>query len=177
MIKTCLIALAGLLLPWAAAAEVVSSASNGFSVRNTGQLAASAEEVWEAVVDVGGYWHPDHTWAGDLGTMTIDPTVGGCFCETIPGGAVEHARVVYVDRSRLLRMEGALGPLQAMGVSGTLTWTITPTEEGSTVELAYSVSGFFPAEGGMVAIAPAVDGVQREVVERLLKFVETGSPD
>ena len=132
MIKILLLGLGALVLPWTSAAEVVSSAPNGFNVRNAVQVASSAEEVWAAVVNVAGYWHPDHTWAGNPGTMSIDPTVGGCFCESIPGGAVEHARVVYVDRARLLRMEGALGPLQAMGVSGTLTWTANISITGPT---------------------------------------------
>lgn len=165
------------LVPGLALGEVVGTAPNGFSLRNSASVAATPEEIWEAIVDVAGYWHPDHTWAGDAGTMTIDARPGGCFCEAIPGGSVEHLRVVYVDRPKVLRMEGGLGPLQAMGVSGSFTWTVTAADGGSVVELAYVVSGFFPEEGSAAAIAAAVDGVQKQAVERLVRFAETGAPE
>ncbi len=42
------------------------------------------------------------------------------------------------------------------------------------MELTYSVGGFI--DGGFDKMAPAVDGVLGEQLERLKRFVETGKP-
>ena len=52
----------------------------------------------------------------DAKNLSIDARPGGCFCEKLPnGGGVEHARVVYVAPREVLRLSGALGPLQGVG--------------------------------------------------------------
>jgi hypothetical protein len=82
-------------------------------------------------------------------------------------------RVVFLKRNQVLRLAGALGPLQSSGVSGAMTWRLSPAGDGTKLELAYSVGGFM--SGGFEAIAPAVESVLREQADRLKRFVETGA--
>jgi uncharacterized protein YndB with AHSA1/START domain len=157
-------------------AAVDQVAPNGFLVKHEVAIAAPPAEVWDALVEkVGQWWSPAHTWSGDAANLSIDARPGGCFCESLPyGGGVEHLRVVYVAPRRMLRMAGALGPLQSSGLTGHLTITLTEDGAGTKVALAYSVGGFL--EYGFDAMAPAVDGVLVEQMERLAAFVETGAP-
>jgi hypothetical protein len=83
-------------------------------------------------------------------------------------------RVIYVAPGEMLRMAGALGPLQASGLAGSLTWALKAAPSGTAVELSYSVGGFFP--GGLDKIAPAVSAVLEEQLQRFKRFVETGKP-
>ena len=76
--------------------------------------------------------------------------------------------------AEVLRLSGALGPLQAPGVAGTLTWKLTGDAENTLVQLSYSVGGFI--DGGFEKIAPAVESVLREQLDRLKQFAETGKP-
>ncbi|HSM15171.1 MAG TPA: SRPBCC domain-containing protein [Thermoanaerobaculia bacterium] len=164
------------LLAAAAGAEVGQLAPNGFLVRHEATVAAPPEKVWSALVDqVGAWWHPDHTWSGEPANLSIVARPGGCFCEKLPdGGGVEHLRVVYVVPGEKLRMEGALGPLQASGLAGSLTFEMGPTDGGTTLILTYSVGGF--VEMGTGALAPIVDRVLGEQLSRLAAYAETGSP-
>ena len=96
---------------------------------------------------------------------------GGCFCERLAnGGGIEHARVLYVQPGQVIRMAGALGPLQAAGVAGSLTLTLAEAPGGAKVTLAYGVGGF--VEGGFEKLAPLVDGVLGEQLQRFKAFVE-----
>jgi hypothetical protein len=127
------------------------------------------------VQQVGGWWNPAHTYSGDSKNLSIDARPGGCFCEELPnGGGVEHLRVVYLVPDEMLRLIGGLGPLQASGVVGSFSWTLTDSGSSTTVEVTYVVGGFM--EGGFERIAPAVDGVIGEQVHRPKLFVETGRP-
>jgi uncharacterized protein YndB with AHSA1/START domain len=163
------------LLPPAAGAEVKTSA-NGFLVRHEMTIAAPAARVYETLVrDVGSWWSPSHTFSGDAKNLSIDARPGGCFCEKYPdGGGVEHLRVVHAAPGRLLRLSGALGPLAAHGLAGSLSWRLTGEGPGTKLELTYSVGGFMA--DGLEKMAPAVDRVLGEQAQRLKLFVETGKP-
>lgn len=164
-----------------AVAEVVDSAPGGFTSRNAVTVAVPAAEVFSALVqEVGRWWNPSHTYSGDAANMRIDARPQGCFCETLPeGGGVRHLDVVFVAPGRSLRLTGGLGPLQGEAVDGSMTWTL---EEGAgeagaavtTVTVTYKVHGYVP--GGMEGWAGPVDGVVGEQLQRLGRFVETGSP-
>ena len=156
----------------AAAAEVTA---NGFLVRHERVIAAPPARVYEALVgQIGFWWNPQHTYTGDSKNLSIDPRAGGCFCERLPNGGVEHMRVVALKTNEMLRLIGSLGPLQASGVTGSMTWLISPAEKGSTLTLTYSVGGFIA--GGFEGVAPAVDRVIGEQVDRLKRYIETGTP-
>ena len=65
---------------------------------------------------------------------------------------------------------GALGPLQAEAVTGTLNFDIAPTAQGARVTLTYGVGGYLPSGGA--ALAPAVDKVLLEQLQNLKRTAE-----
>jgi uncharacterized protein YndB with AHSA1/START domain len=157
------------------AAGAVEVGPNGFLVRHEWMIAAPPARVYESLVgQVGSWWNPQHTYSGDSKNLSIDPRPGGCFCERLPNGGVEHMRVVLIKQNEIVRLVGSLGPLQASGVSGSMTWGLSPAEKGTKLELTYSVGGFIA--GGFDAIAPAVERVVGEQADRLKRFIETGTP-
>ena len=166
-----------LSLAAASSAEVVDAADNGFTVRNAATVSVPAGQVFGTLVnDVAGWWHPSHTFSGDAGNLRIEPRPQGCFCETLPdGGGVRHMTVVYLDPGKTLRLVGGLGPLQGQAVSGALTWALEEGDEGTTITSTYAVHGYAP--GGLDGWAGAVDGVLRQQLERLVRYVESGDPE
>jgi uncharacterized protein YndB with AHSA1/START domain len=149
---------------------------NGFLVKFDVSVNAPAAKVYDALVgQVGSWWDPQHTYSGDAKNLSLDARPGGCFCEKLPnGGGIEHARVIYVAPREVLRLSGALGPLQGSGVAGTLTWKLTSGTDNTRLQLSYSVGGFI--DGGFEKIAPAVESVLRVQLDRLKQFAETGKP-
>jgi uncharacterized protein YndB with AHSA1/START domain len=148
-----------------ARAEVTVS-DQGFSVRNSAIVAAPPAQVWAALVQPSRYWNPAHSYSGSGSNLSLEPRAGGCFCETLPeGGSVEHLRVTMVQPNRLLRLSGALGPLGSEGLAGALTWQLEAAEGGTRLTQTYVVGGNMRFE--RATIAPAVDGVLREQLERL----------
>src|SRR6185295_10474979 len=142
------------LAAFAASSQV---SSNGFVVKHKVVISAPPARVYRTLVkQVGKWWDPRHTHSGDSNNLSIDARPGGCFCETLPnGGGVEHLRVVYLQPDELIRMSGALGPLQSSGVLGSLSWKLTSAGDTTTLEVSYVVGGFM--EGGFEHIAPLVD--------------------
>ena len=85
-------------------------------------------------------------------------------------GSVEHMHVVYADPQRgVLRMVGALGPLQGEGLHGTLTITLKPVEGGTRIEWDYVVGGYMRMKSEQ--IAPMVDKVLGEQLQRLVALL------
>jgi uncharacterized protein YndB with AHSA1/START domain len=160
-----------------ARAVVVDSTQAGFLVRSETVVQAAPDSVYRALTArIGAWWDPEHTFSGDSRNLSLDATPGGCFCERLPGGGgVRHLTVAFASPGRLLRLTGALGPLQGAGIAGSLTWSLSPAPGGTAVRLDYSVGGYFP--GGLPAMAPAVDAVLGAQVSRLKRLVETGRPD
>jgi hypothetical protein len=102
--------------------------------------------------------------------------VSGCLCEKLSLYAgIEHARVVYALPTKTLRLNGALGPLQAFGVTGSLTWQIDPAGAGTRLTMTYSVGGY--ADRPLADWAPIVDEVLVSQVKRLGRYVNTGNPE
>ena len=157
--------------------DVIESTAAGFLVRNTAAINAPPATVYTALTEgVGGWWDPVHTFSRDARNLSVDAKPGGCFCERLPdGGGVEHMRVVYASPGKLLRLSGAIGPLQEAALAGTMTWNLSPAGGGTTVELIYAVGGF--RAGGFRDIPTVVDGVLRGQLTRLKALVETGRPD
>jgi uncharacterized protein YndB with AHSA1/START domain len=153
-------------------ASVTTVSPNGFVVTLDATVAANRDRVYRALVgDVGAWWSSDHTFSGDSRNLSMDARPGGCFCERLPGGGgVEHLRVVFARPGELLRLSGALGPLQPSALTGTMTWTLTASNDSTRVTLTYAVGGF--REGGFADIAPAVDAVLSDQLTRLKAFVE-----
>ncbi len=180
--RVALFALFALLFAAPARADVPSSSPGAFVVMANTQIVATNDEAWDAMLDIGRWWSPAHSYSGDARRMTLEPRAGGCWCERWNGQSVEHARVVAIfeaDGVRTLRLVGALGPLQDMGAYGVLTMTITPSRPGSPqaalVTWTYRVSGDPALQFDQ--IAPAVNNVLGEQIVRLSRYVETGTPD
>jgi len=159
-----------------APAEVVDVADNGFTVRNSVVVPVDASKAYLAVVDgVGRWWDPEHTFSRDAANLSIEAKPRGCFCEKLPDqGFVEHMRVIHAMPGKLLRLEGSLGPMQAIASSGVMTWKFQASEKGTTVEMRYEIGGYNPA--GFKDLAPTVDAVLRGQLERYQRYVTSGKP-
>ncbi len=158
-------------------AEVLDAAESGFVVRHERTVLAPPETAWRMLIGhVGEWWHPDHTYAGDASSLYIEARPLGCFCERIgPNDVVVHLTVTMLRENRLIRLTGGLGPLGLMGVEGNMTISLLPSDEETRVALEYRVGGYDP--DGLERIAPAVDAVLGEQMDRFVRFVEAGSPD
>jgi hypothetical protein len=168
----------GVLPLWSnpAAAEVTSVGSSGFELREQAHVAATAAAVYAALVTPKRWWDPKHTYSGDAERLTLDAKAGGCWCETLPdGGSVQHLTVVYVAPGKAIRLRGALGPLQAMGLAGSMTVSVKSAAGGSDITLTYAVGGY--AKDGFEELSKAVDSVLGQQVARLRKLVETGTAE
>ena len=165
-----------LMLAGTSAQSAPQVTPTGFLVKFDVNVNAPVAKVYDALVgQVGSWWNPEHTYSHDAKNLSIDPRPGGCFCEKLPnGGGVEHLRVVYVAPPEVLRLSGGLGPLQGSGVAGSMTWKLTGDGDHTRVQLSYSVGGFIV--GGFDKIAPAVESMLNEQLNRLKQFAETGKP-
>ena len=153
-------------------ADVVDRSPSGFTVKTSVAVAASPQRIYQDLLSVGAWWDKDHTYSGDAKNMTLVAQPGGCFCEKWAAGAVEHGRVVSVSPNKMIRISAALGPLQQLGVAGTLTWSIDPATQGngSTLTMTYAAGGYAP--GGLDKLADIVDSVLKGQVQRLKAFAE-----
>jgi hypothetical protein len=160
-------------------AEVKTQTDAGFSVVHVAEVAATPDELWKRLLSPKDYWSKNHSWSGSVAGFTIDPQAGGCFCELIQEkgadgkiktiGSVEHMRVIFASPGKVLRMQGALGPLQAEAVLGTLTVAIEPLKEGggSKLSFSYVVGGYMRYK--INDIAPNVDKVIGEQFASMIK--------
>ena len=161
--------------PSAASADVVQSSPQGFVVRETTVVEACRDSVWAALVAPARWWNSDHSWSGDAKNLTLEPRAGGCFCETLSGGgSAEHMRVVQAAQGSLLRMRGALGPLQSEALEGVLSIELKAVDGATSIEWTYVVGGY--ARFPLADIAPAVDSVLKQQAGRLARLLESGPP-
>lgn len=174
-----------MLLPglWAGGAPgaVTSAEASGFAIEHRADIAVDRDALFALLTQPGLWWNSDHSYSGDARNMTLDPAVGGCFCERIPGrdgapdGVIEHARIIYAAPPAALRMVGSLGPLQAEAVVGTLTFAIKPGADGkgSVATMTYVVGGY--VRGGADKLAPVVDMVMGQQLEGLKRTAEAAA--
>jgi len=157
-------------------AEVADASVNGFTIKATLSIQASPDDVYRRIVrNVGDWWDPSHTFSGNSRNLTIEEKPTGCFCEKLPdGGGVRHMQVIYLDPGKRLVLTGALGPLQAMAATGTMTILLSPADRGTRLEVTYGVLGYLPA--GMNTLAAPVDGVLTGLFNRLKNYAEGGVP-
>ncbi len=146
-----------------------------FDVRLEATVSKESEDVWSALLeDTGNWWHPSGTLSGEPENVTLEAWAGGCICEALnDGGSVRKLEVVLVSREAgILQAVGGLGPLRSLPVAAVFTFTVKSLEAGGTlIELSYKVAG-----GGQVEeLAEPVNTLLREQIERLAKWVETGT--
>ncbi len=153
-------------------AEIVPSAAGGFASSHSAVVVTDRAETWAMLLGPENWW--SHTWSDDSANLHLDAKAGGCFCETIPdsgdgqAGSVEHMRVVAVFPETMLRMVGALGPLQSEGLAGALTVTLSDAPNGGTkIAWDYVLAGH--SRMSLEQLAPVVDGVQGEFLGGLVE--------
>jgi uncharacterized protein YndB with AHSA1/START domain len=172
-------ALAALVVAGPARAGVASSAPSGFLIQAEAEIAAPPGRVWRTLTRIQDWWSDEHTYSGDADRLRLEPRAGGCWCERWgEGQSVEHGRVVLVwehEGVRTLRVLGAFGPLQEMGVNGVLTFTIAPHASGAKLTMTYRVVG--DSSLALDQLAPLVDMVLMEQFGRLSRYSSAGSAD
>jgi hypothetical protein len=145
---------------------VVGSNAIGFTVREEVVFAGSPASAWNRLIDVGSWWDPQHTYSGRSSNLTLTLRPGGCWCEKLEkGGFARHLEVVLVIPLKTLRLTRGLGPLQGIGATGALTFTLRSAAPTSTTVIAeYSVAGY--SHEGLSSSAGAVDQVLGEQLQR-----------
>ncbi|MGX5730215.1 SRPBCC family protein [Pseudoxanthomonas beigongshangi] len=157
----------GLALP--AQAAVTDQAANGFTLENSQWVPAKPDVAWDALLAVGRWWPKDHTWWGEASRLSIEPRAGGCFCEIDGTRQAQHMTVVFAEPGKLLRLSGALGPLQGMGLSGTMEWRLSEENGGTRITLWYRAGGYTPDD--LRALAAVVDRVQGQQLTGLAEYL------
>ena len=159
-------------------ADVKAESESGFNVIHATTVNATPDEIWKRLLSPKDYWNKAHSWSGSSAGFYIDAQANGCFCELFQEadasgklktvGSVEHMRVIFAQPGKVLRMQGALGPLQSEAVIGTLTVAIAPAKAGAgtTVSFSYVVGGYMRYK--VSEIAPAVDKVLGEQFKNML---------
>ncbi|MBB3035302.1 SRPBCC family protein [Alteriqipengyuania lutimaris] len=156
-----------------AGAEVTETSDSHFVTRHAVDVAVPPADAWLALISPADWWNDSHTWSADAANLALTPQAGGCFCETIPAedgenasgleGSVQHMSVLQAVPRKVLRMRGALGPLQSEPVDGVMTITLQPIEDddgelaGTRIVWEYIVGGAMRFE--IPQISKAVDGV------------------
>lgn len=166
---------AACMLATPARADIIEVAPGGFVTRDSAAVGADPQTVWLALISPGGWWNDAHSWSGDAANMSIVPQGGGCFCERIPAqdeggaigldGSVQHMVVLQANPRKVLRMRGALGPLQSEPADGVLTITLKPVEGGTRIVWEYVVGGYM--RYAPQVIAKAVDAVMTQQLDGL----------
>lgn len=166
-----------------AQAEVKQASDAGFLVSHMAEVSAQPDAVWKRLLTPKDWWNAAHSWSGSTAGFAIDAKAGGCFCELFQEkdakgvlrtvGSVEHMRVIFVQPGKVLRMQGALGPLQSEALTGTLTVAMEAKKDGTGTRLSfnYIVGGYsrFP----LTKMAPLVDKVLGEQFTSLIKPLGT----
>jgi hypothetical protein len=157
-------------------ASVVSSTTSGFVIKHSVVVKKSPDAAFESFASkVQDWWDPAHTYTGKSENVSIDLKPNGCFCERLgPQGFVVHMTLTYSDPGKLLRMTGALGPVQQFAATGVMTLEFQPMGGDTLVNFTYSVAGDIP--NGADKLAPVVDRVLVGQMNRFERFVNTGRP-
>lgn len=163
-----------------ASAEVVQRSDQGFVVRSSVEVDASPQSVWATLAVPSAWWDAEHSFSGAAANFSLELSPGGCFCEKLPTpqgskggkpGGVAHMRVVYLEPNRVMRLSGALGPLQSEAVNGVWTITLKAVGAKTRVLFEYVVGGYMRYTTEQ--IAPVVDKVLAAQLLRLAKKVDS----
>ena len=87
----------------------------------------------------------------------------------------DWGRMIAVQ-DRLLRIDGALGPLQELATKGVLIFMINTGGDGATqLSVEYRVTG--TSDSALDTLAPQVDRHRGAQVARLVRYINTGNPE
>ncbi len=158
----------------AAFGETSAVSPSGFLVTHRHEVRATPQQVYEAIGRIGRWWNDVHSYSGHSTNMTLNLAAGGCFCEAWEGNSVQHAQVIQARPGSLVRLQGALGPLQPLAVNAILSFAIAPAGGKAALTVTYNVAG--NPDAGLDKLAGAVDSVIGEATDRLVAYVESGKP-
>lgn len=147
-----------------AQADIKASAPDALVIQVRAEVPLDRDDAWARLLDVSSWWKSSHTYSGSADNMNIDAVAGGCWCELWSGGEVEHGRVVAVMPKEMIRFDAPLGPLQEMGVSTALTFTLAAGSRPNTTSVIvdFKVSG--SSLSGLDKLGVVIDGVISEQV-------------
>lgn len=161
-----LLAIAACLLATAQAhAEVIEVASGHYVLKHEARSELGPEDLWARLINPATWWHPDHTYSGNAGNLSLEPVAGGLWREEWQGGSVLHGQVLNAVPGQLLRLDAPFGPLQGMGVS--VVWSISIQADGTGSLVTFDEIANGSAASKLDALAPAVDFVKSEAIKRL----------
>lgn len=162
-------------------AQVLARSETGFVSEHVLLLAAPPLVAYRALTEeVHAWWDAAHSYSGAAQNFSLDARPGGCFCETLPGGGVEHMRVVHAAPGQRLQLVGGLGPLQELGASGTMSFVLRASDTGTELRYRYVVNGSVPdalLPGGLAALAEPVDQVQLGQLKRLQAYLQAAAAE
>ena len=154
-----------------AGAEVLEADDDGFVSAHELLVEAPPSRVFAALVDeVARWWDPAHSYSGDAANFSLDEVCGLCEGVDSDSGVVRHMRVDVWRPGKSLVLAGGLGPLQRLGVAGSMSFDLEATATGTRVAYRYTVNG-----RNVGVWADPVDRVQLGQLQRLKRYVETGS--
>lgn len=148
-----------------ALAEVREVTDSGFVIEIERDVGLPQDQLWAALQNPALWWSDAHTWSGSAANMRYEPRVGGCWCETVGDGEVEHGRILRIDAGQRIVMRSDLGPLSGSAVSARLSWGIDLPANPQRVRVRYEVSGRLPMPAA--TLAPLVDQVLAQQLDRL----------
>ena len=168
--RLCLAALAALACP--VFGDLLEADDAGFVSSHEIEIAAPPGRVFDALTDeVAEWWDPAHSYSGDAANFGFDGVLGGLVEDLGQGGYVIHMRLVFLRHPKTLVLTGGLGPLLRLGVAGSMSFDLEATEAGTKLSYRYTVNG-----RNVAPLAEPVDRVQLGQLERLKRYVETGTP-
>jgi hypothetical protein len=168
-LKVWVVLVSMLMMITTANADVVKSTDDGFLVQHSVISKQDKATAFKAMTaGLGQWWNPEHSFSGDAGNMLVDSE---CFCERWQENLVRHLdTTIWMDGSKVI-MEGGLGPLKEVGLSGIMVWSLASNDNGgTTITWKYHVYGF--TEMVLPEFAVVVDGVLKEQIYRLAGHLE-----
>jgi hypothetical protein len=110
----------------------------GFTIRIVTEAPLNRGAGWTRLLDVAIWGNGSHSYSGVAKSLSLDALAGGYWCKIEAGGEVEHGPFVMVMPKQTLRVDGAFGPLQDLGVSAAMTFTLA---HGATVATTQAHAG------------------------------------
>ncbi len=153
-------------------AALLHANEHSFEVEIVQIISKPPQRVYQQMTKgIHQWWSASHSFFGKAENLYLIDDIPGCFCEDDgKGNKVRHLEVVYVEKNKLLRLLGGLGPLQSLPVNGVMEWSLEPSMSGSKLVWRYKVAGIVP--GGLKGIAKSVDGVLNQQVQQLIKSLD-----
>jgi hypothetical protein len=175
MVRMLLVMVALATMSVSAHAKVRAQQASGFSLAFEAEVPKTPAEAYDAFVAVGSWWDVAHSYSGKAENIRLNPVPGGAWTEALAnGGFVTHLVVSQASPGERLVLNGGLGPLAFMGISGAMTVTFAKSPAGTKVVLVYNVGGF--DKDGFVALSKAVDGVLEGQFAHYVSYASTGKP-